>query len=829
MRSYCVQALRNHLHAIIIVPLVIIMMSWPTFPRLFDGDEIWLHTKHRDRWQQFWEAGHIERVLAGQTSLFYTDFMFHPQGASLAFNLSVPSALLLVVMQKLVSADDAFNLLFLLILCFNALCAYVLIQHLIKDRWIALFGAVVVGVSVPFLQESTLPVLITIGTLPLSLYFFHRTVYESRMLFAAAAGICLGITAHISLYIFVFTLLSAAIYTIVAPRSYWKQSASWLQLFIIIGIGGALALLRLYPILADAAVREEGLAFNIGRIRSNDLIDFFVLTKNPFTGTFLHSAFNVAPNSSHHGAYLGYINLVFIGGALVKLSPRRKIMPWLAMLAFFLTLRLGHFLTINGNDYPDIVLPERLLSDWIPALFGNIGRQEYYQFAVVLPLALLSSYGFAVLLRSKPSKIRALAALIAVAIVCFEFYLPIEGESFDQKKAAFRDWLKSETVEPTKVINLPQNEANAQYFRYLQTTTGYPQAYGHLTRTEKTAKSYIYSNLFLRNWDESRNVHCLPHNQETYLSALDQLLADGFTHIVEHNWLYGDQFIEKSFWNVPASYNDDFVNVYRLSDMRLSCEAVQVDIPYIDHYLRSSLLTPGQRSTVLSFDPKERIEDERFSFLDSLFSDWHGYVHLYFDDGKLMLQSADDRYTSLDEVMRDSQTIYLLRDSLEAAPAILDGYIPADQFESCQREIHQDGSVAEVFVSRAFSCALVISEDRIQVQYDNGLRIANIMLEASQDIVDVQIMWLPPALKEPHSISTQVFDASGAKVLGQDSTIGYSTLTRQLTDVSTLPSGDYVVKLIVYNYNTGLTASGTALKDGARFERQLEIATINRT
>jgi len=266
-----------------------------------------------------------------------------------------------------------------------------------------------------------------------------------------------------------------------------------------------------------------------------------------------------------------------------------------------------------------------------------------------------------------------------------------------------------------------------------------------------------------------------------------------------------------------------------LSDMRLSCEAVQVDIPYIDHYLRSSLLIPGQRSTVLSFDPKERIEDERFSFLDSLFSDWHGYVHLYFDDGKLMLQSADDRYTSLDEVMRDSQTIYLLRDSLEAAPDVLDGYIPADQFESCQREIHQDGSVAEVFVSHAFSCALVISEDRIQVQYDNGLRIANIMLEASQDIVDVQIMWLPPALKEPHSISIQVFDASGAKVLGQDSTIGYSTLTRQLTDVSTLPLGDYVVKLIVYNYNTGLTASGTALKDGARFERQLEIATINRT
>ena len=828
MRSSCVQALRNHLHAIVIVPLVIIVMTWPTFIRLFDGDEIWLHTKHRDRWQQFWDAAHIERVLSGQSSLLHSDFMFHPQGASLAFYITLPPAYLLFALQRLAPAEDAFNLLFLLILCFNALSAYVLIQHLIKDKWIALYGAVVAAVSVPFLQESTLPVLITIGTLPLSLYFFHRTVHESRALFAAAAGICIGITGHISLYLLVFTLLSLAIYAIFAPRSFWKQSASWRQLLIIIGIGGAIVLLRVFPILADAAVREEGLASNLGIIRSSDLLDFFVLTKNPFTGPFLHSVFNVAPNSSHHGAYLGYINLVLIGCALVYISRRRKIMPWLAMLAVFLILRLGHFLTINGHDYPRIVLPERILSEWIPSVFGNIGYQEYYQFGAIIPLALLSSYGLAALVRSKPGKIRVIATLLAVAFVCFEFYLPIEGERFDQKKAAFRDWLKSETAAPVKLINLPQNEANAQYFRYLQTTTGYPQAYGHLTRTETTAKSYIYRNLFLRNWDESRSVHCLPHNQATYISALEQLLADGFTHVVVHGWLYGDQFIDNSFWNVPASYDDGFVTAYRLSDLRLSCQPVRVDIPYIDHYLRSSLIFPGYQSSVLSFHPNERIEDERFSFLDSLFSDWHSYVHLYFDDGKLMLQSADDRYLGLDELMPEKQIVYLLHNSLDAAPAALEGHLSLGQFESCQREIHADGSVTEVYVSRAFSCALVVSEDRFQVQYDNGARLENITGAASQDMVDLQFMWnsLPSA---PHSMSLQTFDAAGAKVLGQDTTIGHATLTRQQIDVSSLPPADYVVKLIVYDYNTGQIASGATLKDGARFERELEIASIIRT
>ena len=296
-----------------------------------------------------------------------------------------------------------------------------------------------------------------------------------------------------------------------------------------------------------------------------------------------------------------------------------------------------------------------------------------------------------------------------------------------------------------------------------------------------------------------------------------------------HGWLYGDQFIDPSFWNVPASYDDGFATVYRLSDLRLSCQPVQVDIATIDHFLRSSLLVPGYQSSVLSFHASDSIDDDRFVYLDSLFSDWQSFIHLYFDDGELILQSADDQNINIDDVMRENQVVYILYDLLDAAPAMLDGHLSFDRFDSCQRAVHEGGSVTEVYVSRAFSCALVVAEDRIQVQYDNGLRIANVTLEASQDIVDVQIMWLPPALNEPHSISVQVFDSSGAKVLGQDTTIGYATLTRQLIDVSSLPPADYVVKLIVYDYNTGQIASGATLRDGARFERELEIASIIRS
>ena len=42
MMSRLPHALRNHLHFIIIVPLLIIVMTWPTFAHVLDTNTFWL-------------------------------------------------------------------------------------------------------------------------------------------------------------------------------------------------------------------------------------------------------------------------------------------------------------------------------------------------------------------------------------------------------------------------------------------------------------------------------------------------------------------------------------------------------------------------------------------------------------------------------------------------------------------------------------------------------------------------------------------------------------------------------------------------------------------
>ena len=255
-----ISRLRKHWHVLLVVPLVVIVTTWPTFARIFDGDEFWLHGGQRDRWLDIWNAWHVERVLAGQADYYYTDTIFHPQGLSLAFqHIALPHALLLIVFNKFMPVDDAYNALYLLMLCFNALCGYVLIQHLLGDKWIALFGALVVGLSPHSLQGTTVPDIILIGTFPLAIYCFHRSLREDRWCFAALAGICVGVTAFIGMYTYVITLLTLGIYGFYQSLSRWRQAAFWRHLLLFAAVCLFISAFRVFPMIADMSIRTEGL------------------------------------------------------------------------------------------------------------------------------------------------------------------------------------------------------------------------------------------------------------------------------------------------------------------------------------------------------------------------------------------------------------------------------------------------------------------------------------------------------------------------------------------------------------------------------------------
>ncbi len=829
MRTHIWGRLRNHIHVLLILPVVIIVMTWPTFARLFDADEFWVHNHTFEIFHRVWDAWHMGQVLAGQAELWYSFDTFHPQGASLAFlHISFPHAFLLFALNQLMTVDSANNLIFLLILYFNGISVYVLILHLVKDKWVALFGAVVAVLGISFRSKSSFPALVGFGTMPLTLYFFHRAIFEGRRRFAALAGFCAGITAFHSMYILLFILLGTGIYTVFLLPTRWRQGLFWRQLLIFAALCAVICAWRLYPMVADEAIFREGLA-KYEDLRSGDLLDYFVHTRNPFTGNILHSIFNVPPGETHRNIYLGYINIFFLACALLRKGGRKRLLPWLALFAFFALMRLGDYLTVNSVPYRDIHLLACVLKELFPFVFRQVAAPNYYLYALITPFAVLACFGFATLLRGRSARTRAIAALAAILVVSVEYYAPLRGTSLPIGATAYVDWLKTVPEDPIKLINLPRARPIDSYALYGQTLTGYPTAYGYLWRTQESTFAYAARNWLLREWNQNRSGSCFGRAQ-AYRKALDELLSDGFSHVVLHRWGGGAELAQHSFVRVPIAYDDGLVTIYRLRDMRLGCQDLPPELAAIDQILNSPLAEWQPGTSLLSFHPRDRIDDDTLAYLDATIantSEWDGLPHLYFDEGVPNFQTTADSRLNVENFAKQSQAIYVLHTSRDLNTLRITYPPPLDQFQHCERQTIEGGWAIDRLLRREFSCALFDAPAPLQALYDNGARLANALVALNEDHLEIQLRWDALPLTS-HAISVQFFDGDGSKVHNQDFVIGMEALARHRLDISALQPGDYAVKLIFYDFNTRTSVSGALDETGVRFERELEIAAINR-
>ena len=221
----------------------------------------------------------------------------------------------------------------------------------------------------------------------------------------------------------------------------------------------------------------------------------------------------------------------------------------------------------------------------------------------------------------------------------------------------------------------------------------------------------------------------MPHNEEAYNSAIEQLLAEGFTHIVMHHREYGDQSLNHTFAHLPAAYDDGYVSIYRLRDLGGSCQSDYIEPARFRRLAESALATPGPRSSIASFHTSDSMSADRLSYLGSLFSDWSSLVHLYHENGALIIRSAGKPYPDLDAFAKESQLVTLIYDADDSASAPGAVLRSLERFHRCQRASHEDGSIIERYVKREFSCQLVAAVEPLRVDYDNGATLENVHFE----------------------------------------------------------------------------------------------------
>ena len=788
-------AIRNHLHFWLLVPALIVLMTWPTFYYVLDAETFWIPSSGNDVWYELWEGWYGGQILSGRADLFYTDLLFYPDGASLIYHQhTVPHMLLYQVLRLLLPISNAYNLAFLLTLLANAAATYVCANLFVKDRWISLFAAAFVGICIT-LRAKTDAQFWTYYTLPLAIYFLHRAITERNIRFAIASGIAVALTVYIGFYLLVCLALTVGIYGLYLALSRWRDPSFW-QMALIAGfVCAAISAPRLVPMLTNQEQVESLFEFrSYWDERSNDLFNFIA---HPI---FYHKEQNQA--------YLGAVPILLACLGLAMVDRRSRLYHWLLILFLFIVLRLGTYLTINGIEFRDILLPKHYLNHWFPEVFRGFANNNHWVLGTLLPLAIMACYGLRILLRSTALRPKAVIIVALIALVSIEHYhRPINRQIVSEESVAFVDWLKTEEEgEAIKLIHVPMNTTFLRrYYNFLQMLTGYPQVEGSINRVLPAAYNYINDNLLLGTWINGEAVHCLPRNQAAYEADLDRILEDGFTHLIfhgSHDWR--PEF--HSFASVPWAYMDRFVTIFRVRDLRLSCanSAIleQETVPQLRGLALSTGVLPDREITVLSAHPTQPIDDKQFIYFSSVFADWGDFAHVFGRDGALAVQAWEDKYIDLNSLMASKQIILRLQDPAQAETGLfksLDETLLSN-YRLCGRAMETGQTLADYFLSAEFPCEIMTSDDKFSVLYSNGLKLENALLEASDSEIDIYLYWTDrPEWEAIYSYSTQIFDAAGAKVQQGDFVIGHSPLAYHRLDKSALAPGDYALKLIVYD------------------------------
>ena len=249
------------------------------------------------------------------------------------------------ILKSLFSASSAYNLTYLLIVLANVLSAYVCALYMLKDRWLALLGAVIFGFHQHVLFHASQPDIALIATVPLAMFFWQKGYDEQKWSLIAISGVLVGFTAFIGMYIFVCLLLSLGIYVTCLATSQWRRRIFWWSVILLLMLAGTISSIRILPMIQDSTGMKSALDKNKGNESRTDLLSYFINSRHPVSLPAIlieHGAVDLKDFPFARGnavwwsdsSYLGYLPMILIALGLRKRRLRRKMLVWLLLIPF---------------------------------------------------------------------------------------------------------------------------------------------------------------------------------------------------------------------------------------------------------------------------------------------------------------------------------------------------------------------------------------------------------------------------------------------------------------------------------------------------------------
>ena len=549
---------RAGLLALIGYALFTVLMTLPVTTRL---------TTHlvgcgNDPYVHYWNTWWVGEALRRGTNPYFTDMLFHPNGASLVYHnfawLNIAGSL---VLRPFAGPVGAYNLVYLANMALCGFAMYQLTNYVVGSRGAAFIAGLVHAFWPYRMQRAVHPNLISTQWMVWFLLFLMKTVREGRRRHTLLTALFLTLTALARLQLFVLALFPAALYlahSFFTERERWKWG-TFGRLTTIAAITTMALAYPLFPLVQQQIAGEHpgDLFLDEQTTDQSDLLAYvWPNTDHPLREAFLRNPLDATV------VFIGYSTLALAIYGVVR--ERSQTRMWILMAVMSFVLALGPSLRFAGQVYDHIPLPYRLVGWTFPV---RIMRNPHrFNILLAIPVAVLVGFGVRAILKRR----RQVVAYGLAGLVLFE-YLWFPMPTLALEHSPFYDELRAEEG-VFGLCDLPMGFSGpAKFYMYLQTIHEKPIIQGKMSRPQRTVNDFIDGDPFTKHFRLTKN------RVDPELTAvsrhLNYLAEAGFRYIILHRdpqlekrQPTDEHWTEWQDWLVAEPiYEDDRIAVHRTS------------------------------------------------------------------------------------------------------------------------------------------------------------------------------------------------------------------------------------------------------------------------
>ncbi len=786
-----------------------VFMTWPVASQLtthLAGGRADLMTH---QWTFWW----VKQALTQGVNPFYTTSIFYPDGVTLQFhNIAWFNILLWIPLQAVLGNIAAYNLIFIATFALNAFATFLLAREWTKEFWPAFVGGLVWGFWPTIQSHYDHPNMIMVFSIPLTLLYLKRALEGGRTRDAVIAGVFMGLTGVIRLHLLIMggVLLALFVLSKLLDRTYrtWRTVKRLVLIGVVAGV--ILAPFALPIVIGQIArAHPQDIFVDVQSEGQTDLMAYLTPPPHhPLATDVTRAAWYHFGLNQKYFAFIGYTTLALALYGAVRCWRQARF--WSLAALVYVAIALGPDLLVNGQAYPDVLMPYRL----VEGVFEILRKPDRFNVVLGLPIAMLAAYGVQALLQQRRVRLRpAFVGLVAAALILIE-YRQTPYPSFVPTTPT---WFSQLAQEPGAfaILDLPMDLGGAnKWYMFYQSTHGKPLVEGRVSRMPREAFTFMNSSPLL---DRLRRSNEMNPALTDVSRQLRQLSEAGVRYLVLHKrFAKPDQLAAWRDWLTVVPYReDDELIVYR-TDFQVGRDFK------IDHFMTDDLGLIRASFAPASVKQAAVLQiDARWGSRTSPDRDYDVCATLVNAAGRIGQMHCEPVVNGWSTSEWGANGVARGAYSFEIDPFLEPGVYSVrltlidEASGSPQGQPYEIGKIQMEEVPRDF--ALPQLSHPVDAHWDDALTLLGADMLTSPEALTLTLDWQANRrMSESYKVFVHVVDAASGAIVAQDDSVprrwSYPTNWWEqgevVSDTITIPvdqvaPGHYEVKVGVYHPSTG--------------------------